>query len=79
MSGNGSPIVPMRFFAWSRIGLQCVTGEASVSPYPSTRFPPVSSLNFVAVWSMSGADPEMHATIERRSYFGANGELMIAL
>jgi len=28
---------------------------------------------------MSGAEPEMQATIERRSYFAASGELTIAL
>src|SRR2546428_628015 len=76
VSGNG---IPMHSFTVPLSGLQCVTGDASVSPYPSTRRPPVAASNCFRTSFGSGAAPEMHARIERRSYFARFGLRRIAM
>ena len=57
----------------------CVTGEVSVSPYPSTRRPPVIASNFSATATGSGAAPEKHARIEDRSYFEVSSDSLMAM
>jgi hypothetical protein len=60
--------------------LACVTGEASVSPYPSkSTAPPVISANRSATAVGKGAAPEMHAFTDRRSNFATSGDSLIAL
>src|SRR6185369_13627702 len=62
-------------------GLQWVAVGASDRPYPSNTLPPVSFSNCSFVSRNSGADPEMQALIEERSYFPAftSGWLLMPL
>src|SRR3972149_5526965 len=56
--GNGMPIPS---FTTPVSGFACVTGEASVSPYPSTILPPVTFSNSWRTSFGRGAAPETHA------------------
>ena len=76
VSGAGRPIEPTRRSPFN--GFTCVIGEHSVSPYPSTKPPPVSRSNFSATDSGNGAAPEMHALIEPRSYLRASSASLSA-
>ncbi len=67
VSGIGIPIESILLMPF--IGLACVTGDASESPYPSTNLEPVTSTNRFLTLSISGAPPLIHALIELRSYF----------
>ncbi|GBC86863.1 hypothetical protein HRbin12_00862 [bacterium HR12] len=63
-----------------RSGFACVTGEASVRPYPSTRVaPPVISANRSATAEGSAAPPETQALMERRSYLRVRGDSFRAM
>ena len=78
VSGIGSPMwpglrTPLKGFA-------CVTGEHSVSPYPSTTWPPsVTRSNSFATATGSGAAPETQALIDFRSNSGVFGFSLIAI
>src|SRR5207245_158987 len=76
VSGNG---MPMHSLTTPFRGLQWVTGDASVRPYPSTSRPPVAASNCFRTSFGRGAAPEMHARIDRRSYFASFGCRRIAM
>ncbi len=56
-----------------------MTGEVSVSPYPSTSRPPESFSNFSATATGSGAAPEKHCFMDERSYFCVSGDSLMAM
>ena len=57
----------------------CVIGLASERPYPSTRFPPVISMNFSLTAAGRLEPPAMHALTECRSNLLTFGLLIIAM
>ncbi|MMZ68296.1 hypothetical protein D1872_309680 [compost metagenome] len=61
------------FLRFSQILLACVTGEASVNPYPSISFPPDSDSNRDCTSRGSDAAPLMHTRIEDKSYRPMSG------
>ena len=60
-------------------GLACVTGDVSVSPYPSTILLPVSASKRSSTSGGSGAAPEKQEVTLVRSRFSRPGALTIAL
>src|SRR5256886_15880284 len=71
--------MPMHSLTMPFRGLQWVTDDASVSPYPSTSRPPVAASNCLRTSFGRGAAPEMQARIDRRSYFASFGCRRIAM
>ena len=78
VAGRGMPIEASLGRA-SLSGLIWVTGLHSVSPYPSTRLPPVISMNFFLTATAREAPPEMHALTLRRSNLLPSSLLMTAM
>ncbi len=75
--GSGSPMLPVLRTPWS--GLQCVTGDASDNPKPSTIRAPVSSSKRRVTSLGNGADPEIQALTLVRSKRSMPRYLLIAL
>ena len=60
-------------------GFACVTGEASVSPYPSTSRPLVNFSNFSCTSIGSGAAPLIQKRMAPRPYDRTFGALFSAI
>ena len=72
-SGSGMPTEPI-FFS-PRTGFATTAICASVSEYPSTITPPVSSSKRRCVSAISAAAPQKHSLIERKSTFPSRASL----
>src|SRR6267143_1048001 len=79
VKGMGTPIEPSLTTAPSPMGLQWVTGLASLRPYPSTSAPPVSSPNLLMTAVGSAAPPEMQLRTVRSLNFATSGWFITAM
>src|SRR5699024_555733 len=71
VSGQGTPILPLTRLPQTKFA--CVTGDDSVSPYPSTSVPPVTFSKFCCISTGNGADPLIHASMDDKSYLCISG------
>src|SRR5699024_9938935 len=78
-SVDGIPIPTLPGFRVENGGLQCVMGELSESPYPSTIVAPVFFSKFLNNSTGIGALPELQGRILSRPYFSAFGWFVMAI